>query len=221
MHNVCSVQCPYTINKLRILLHKIALRYRSSTILTTIHFTGRIKSLNSLVGKMNKDGVTDVREIIDIVGLRVTLQTTTDIKRFRRAFQHLFNRNVTEIRCYGTCGPDVGHKDKRLKVYWPWKGSGYRRLHFKVTEVCTKRVAKYSHQTQGLMIHFNLLSVVFKSVLGKEVARRLNVNALTKIFLGQEKFFCLELISCACKLTRQNDCSRIIFLRASSLCIFY
>ena len=81
---------------------------------------------------MNKDGVTDVREITDIVGLRVTLQTTTDIKRFRRAFQRLFNRNVTEIRCYGTCGPDVGHKDKRLKIYWPWNKFGYRRLHFKV-----------------------------------------------------------------------------------------
>ena len=94
--------------------------------------TGRIKSLASLVGKMEKDGISDPRKITDIVGLRVTLQTTSDINAFKETFLHLYDEHVTEIRCYGTCGPNVGGGDKREKKYWPWKGSGYRRLHFKV-----------------------------------------------------------------------------------------
>ncbi|XP_028392670.1 uncharacterized protein LOC114517211 [Dendronephthya gigantea] len=94
--------------------------------------TGRIKGLHSLVNKMNGDKITDVREITDIVGLRVTLQTLSDIRAFKRAFLGSYNKKVTEIRCYGTCGPDVGSNDKRQKKYWPMKPSGYRRLHFKV-----------------------------------------------------------------------------------------
>ncbi|XP_028392553.1 uncharacterized protein LOC114517105 [Dendronephthya gigantea] len=94
--------------------------------------TGRIKGLHSLVNKMNGDKVTDVREITDIVGLRVTLQTMSDIRAFKRAFLRRNDERVTEIRCYGTCGPNVGSKDEREKRYWPMRTSGYRRLHFKV-----------------------------------------------------------------------------------------
>ena len=99
---------------------------------------GRIKSLKSLVNKMEKDGISDVRKITDIVGLRATLQTTSDIHVFKETFLHLYDKDVTEIRCYGTCGPNVGNGDKREKKYWPWKGSGYRRLHFKVTLLTKK-----------------------------------------------------------------------------------
>ncbi len=81
---------------------------------------------------MEKEGIDDVRDITDIIGLRVTLQTVSDIHVFKETFLHLHNDDVTEIRCYGTCGPDVGTGDKREKKYWPWRGSGYRRLHFKV-----------------------------------------------------------------------------------------
>ena len=94
--------------------------------------TGRIKSMSSLLRKMEKDGVTDYRKITDIVGLRVTLQTTNDILTFKQAFQNSFDKQIKEIRCYGTCGPAVEVSDPREKKYWPWRGSGYRRLHFKV-----------------------------------------------------------------------------------------
>ena len=94
--------------------------------------TGRIKSMSSLLAKMEKSGVTDYHEITDIVGLRVTLQTMNDIRRFKIAYQNGFDNDIVEIRCYGTCGPAVGNSDPRVKKYWPWKGSGYRRLHFKV-----------------------------------------------------------------------------------------
>lgn len=88
--------------------------------------------MSSLLKKMKKDGVTDYREITDIVGRRVTLQTTGDILAFKHAYLKGFNKEITEIRCYGTCGPAVGVTNPREKKYWPWKGSGYRRLHFKV-----------------------------------------------------------------------------------------
>ena len=94
--------------------------------------TGRIKSLSSLKKKMEQDGITDFREITDIVGMRVTLQTIGDILKFKQAYLHTFNESIDEIRCYGVCGPAVGISDPRAKFYWPWKGSGYRRLHFKV-----------------------------------------------------------------------------------------
>ena len=94
--------------------------------------TGRIKSMSSLLAKMEQDGVTDYHEITDIVGLRVTLQTMNDIHRFKIAYQNCFDKDIDEIRCYGTCGPAVGNSDPREKKYWPWRGSGYRRLHFKV-----------------------------------------------------------------------------------------
>ena len=94
--------------------------------------TGRIKSLSSLKGKMEKDGITDFRQVTDIVGLRVTLQTLDDILKFKEKYLGTFNDSINEIRCYGVCGPAVGSSDPRAKIYWPWKGSGYRRLHFKV-----------------------------------------------------------------------------------------
>ena len=94
--------------------------------------TGRIKSLSSLRTKMKEDGITDYREITDIVGLRVTLQSTNEILKFKETYIKSFNESVNEMRCYGVCGPSAGNLDPRTKWYWPWKGSGYRRLHFKV-----------------------------------------------------------------------------------------
>lgn len=93
--------------------------------------TGRIKSMASLLEKMEKDGIKDFRDITDIVGCRVTMQTIGDILKFKHAYLRAFNKSVTEIRCYGVCGPAVG-SHPRVKIAWPWKGSGYRRLHFKV-----------------------------------------------------------------------------------------
>ena len=94
--------------------------------------TGRIKNLSSLSAKMEKDGITDYRKITDIVGARVTFQTIDDIVKFKNAYVEAFNDTVNEIRCYGVCGPAIGSVDQREKTYWPWKSSGYRRLHFKV-----------------------------------------------------------------------------------------
>ena len=61
---------------------------------------GRIKTLKSLIEKMEKEGIDDVRDITDIIGLRVTLQTVSDIHVFKETFLHLHNDDVTEIRCY-------------------------------------------------------------------------------------------------------------------------
>ena len=94
--------------------------------------TGRIKTLSSLSEKMEKDGIKDYRKITDIVGARVTFQTIDDISKFKRAYLQAFNKTVDEIRCYGVCGPAIGSFDQRERIYWPWKGSGYRRLHLKV-----------------------------------------------------------------------------------------
>ena len=94
--------------------------------------TGRIKSLQSLINKMNENKITDVRQITDIVALRVTLQTMSDISAFKQAILIRHDEEITEIRCYGTCGPNIGIRDMREKRYWPMRESGYRRLHFKV-----------------------------------------------------------------------------------------
>lgn len=82
---------------------------------------------------MQKEHIYDVRLITDVVALRVTLQTMSDVRAFKETFLHLFDDSVSEIRCYGTCGPDVGGGDARETRYWPWRKSGYRRLHFKVS----------------------------------------------------------------------------------------
>lgn len=100
-----------------------------------IIFSGRIKSIDSLVAKMEKEEIYDVRQITDVVALRVTLQTMSDVLTFKETFLYLCNDSVSEIRCYGTCGPDVGGGDARETRYWPWRKSGYRRLHFKVVAI--------------------------------------------------------------------------------------
>lgn len=95
--------------------------------------TGRIKNLKSLLDKMDREGVNDYRDITDIVACRVTLQTIGDILKFKKAYLHTFNKSVNEIRCCGVCGPSIESSDPRVRNYWPWRSSGYRRLHFKVT----------------------------------------------------------------------------------------
>lgn len=94
--------------------------------------TGRIKSLESLWNKMKQEKTSDYRDITDIVGCRVTVPTLSDISKFKNLYLRAFNKSVTEIRCYGVCGPTLESSDPRVKIYWPWRGSGYRRLHFKV-----------------------------------------------------------------------------------------
>ena len=75
--------------------------------------------MSSLLANMEKFGVTDYHEITDIVGLRITLQTMNDIRRFKIAYQNGFDKDMDEIRCYGKCGPAVGNSDPRVKKYWP------------------------------------------------------------------------------------------------------
>ena len=95
--------------------------------------TGRIKSISSLIERMKQFGISDYREITDIIGLRVTLQTLNDITAFKYAYQKEYDTQITEIRCYGVCGPAVSASDDRRETkYWPWKDSGYRRLHYKI-----------------------------------------------------------------------------------------
>lgn len=95
--------------------------------------TGRIKGLLSLTNKMKQEGITDYRQITDIVALRVTLQSLDDIVTFKKVYLHSCNNSVVQIRCYGVCGPADATSDPRTKNYWPWRESGYRRLHFKVS----------------------------------------------------------------------------------------
>ncbi|KAL9951472.1 hypothetical protein ACROYT_G044137 [Oculina patagonica] len=94
--------------------------------------TGRIKGLESLLNKMDREGINDFKAITDIVGCRVTLQTIDDILKFKNAYLRAFNKSVNEIKCYGVCGPSMASSDPRVRNYWPWRGSGYRRLHLKV-----------------------------------------------------------------------------------------
>ena len=94
--------------------------------------TGRIKDPLSLMNKMKQERITDYRQITDIVALRVTLQSLDDIVTFKKVYLHSCNNSIEQIRCYGVCGP-ADASDPRTKNYWPWRGSGYRRLHFKVS----------------------------------------------------------------------------------------
>uniref|UniRef100_T1IUF0 RelA/SpoT domain-containing protein n=1 Tax=Strigamia maritima TaxID=126957 RepID=T1IUF0_STRMM len=88
-----------------------------------VYMSIRIKSFRSLKEKLARKNYT-LTQIRDTIGLRLTLQTTSEVKKVKQLLDtNSTNKDFTihEIRCYGICDMDM-----------KYTSNGYRRVHLLV-----------------------------------------------------------------------------------------